>query len=60
MMRGQEVLSGAQRIHNTDMLKAMLAIKGIPIGEGLKDYVNCFSYGMLPSLNSPLHFPGHC
>jgi aspartyl/asparaginyl-tRNA synthetase len=45
MMRGQEVLSGAQRIHDHAMLVAQLAAKGIPISAGLKDYVDCFRYG---------------
>ncbi|KAF2433018.1 aspartyl-tRNA synthetase [Tothia fuscella] len=48
MMRGQEVLSGAQRIHNHDMLKARLDALGVPIGAGLKDYVDCFRYGCPP------------
>jgi aspartyl/asparaginyl-tRNA synthetase len=45
MMRGQEVLSGAQRIHNHEMLVQRLKDMDIPITAGLKDYVQCFSYG---------------
>jgi nondiscriminating aspartyl-tRNA synthetase len=48
MMRGQEVLSGAQRIHNHDMLVNELKSRGIPITGGLTDYVRSFSYGCPP------------
>jgi nondiscriminating aspartyl-tRNA synthetase len=46
MMRGQEVLSGAQRIHNYEMLRERLTGLGLnPDDPGFKDYVSCFSYG---------------
>jgi aspartyl-tRNA synthetase len=46
MMRGQEVLSGAQRIHDHEMLRTKLKTLGLdPDGTGFKDYVSCFSYG---------------
>jgi len=48
MMRGQEVLSGAQRIHNHEMLVQRLKDMDIPITGGLTDYVRCFSYGCPP------------
>ena len=48
MLRGQEVLSGAQRIHDADMLRARIKELGIdPDGPGLKDYVQAFAYGEL-------------
>ncbi|KAE9982112.1 hypothetical protein EG328_011216 [Venturia inaequalis] len=49
MMRGQEVLSGAQRIHNYEMLRERLTGLGLnPDDPGFKDYVSCFSYGCPP------------
>jgi aspartyl-tRNA synthetase len=49
MLRGQEVLSGAQRIHDAKLLRERLTKLGIdPDGPGLKDYVNTFTYGCAP------------
>jgi aspartyl-tRNA synthetase len=46
MMRGQEVLSGAQRIHDHDLLRKRMKELGLdPDSAGLKDYVQTFSYG---------------
>jgi nondiscriminating aspartyl-tRNA synthetase len=51
MMRGQEVLSGAQRIHNYEMLcKKMRGMEPPmdPESAGFKDYVDAFKYGCPP------------
>ncbi|KAF2405227.1 aspartyl-tRNA synthetase [Trichodelitschia bisporula] len=49
MMRGQEVLSGAQRIHDHGMLVARMKTLGLdPENPGFKDYVQAFSYGCPP------------
>ncbi|ORY09190.1 aspartyl-tRNA synthetase [Clohesyomyces aquaticus] len=50
-MRGQEILSGAQRIHNADLLAEMMRKHDPPVdpnGLGTKDYVECFRYGCPP------------
>lgn len=48
-MRGEEILSGAQRIHDADLLAERMKIHGVdPSSEGLKDYVDAFSYGAPP------------
>lgn len=48
-MRGEEIVSGAQRIHDVDLLKvrakAMLGEEGM---NSIKDYVNAFKYGAPP------------
>jgi aspartyl-tRNA synthetase len=52
MLRGQEVLSGAQRIHDPTLLRERIKAMGIdPDGPGLKDYVQAFSYGELSRLS---------
>jgi aspartyl/asparaginyl-tRNA synthetase len=46
MLRGQEVLSGAQRVHDPALLRSRIKALGIdPDGPGLKDYVQTFAYG---------------
>jgi len=50
-MRGQEILSGAQRIHNADFLKKRMREHVTPVdpdSAGLKDYVDSFRYGCPP------------
>ena len=48
-MRGEEILSGAQRIHNSDFLKERLTTLGInPDAPGMDDYINSFAYGCPP------------
>ena len=42
-MRGEEIVSGAQRIHDAAMLERNILEKGININT-LKDYVNAFKY----------------
>jgi nondiscriminating aspartyl-tRNA synthetase len=49
MMRGQEVLSGAQRIHDHDLLAQKMKGLGLePESPGFKDYVDAFKYGCPP------------
>lgn len=48
-MRGEEILSGAQRIHDPDLLKERMAVHGVdPQSPGLCDYVDAFVYGCPP------------
>lgn len=48
-MRGEEILSGAQRIHDAKLLsERMKAHEVDPTSEGLKDYVDAFTYGAPP------------
>jgi aspartyl-tRNA synthetase len=46
-MRGQEILSGAQRIHDTEFLKERAIAKGIDINT-IQAYLNSFSLGAFP------------
>jgi len=43
-MRGEEITSGAQRIHDPVMLAERAVHHGIPV-ESIKDYIESFSYG---------------
>ncbi|KAF2867132.1 aspartyl-tRNA synthetase [Massariosphaeria phaeospora] len=50
-MRGQEICSGAQRIHNAALLAQQMRTHDPPInpnGPGTKDYVDSFRYGCPP------------
>lgn len=48
-MRGEEILSGAQRIHDHDLLQKRMQAHGLtPEDPGLKDYCDAFSYGCPP------------
>lgn len=48
-MRGEEILSGAQRIHDHALLQERMRAHGLsPEEPGLKDYVESFSYGCAP------------
>ncbi|CUM65463.1 uncharacterized protein PRCAT00003103001 [Priceomyces carsonii] len=48
-MRGEEILSGAQRVHDSELLKERLHAHGIdPTVPGLSDYVDSFTYGCPP------------
>jgi aspartyl-tRNA synthetase len=54
-MRGQEILSGAQRVHNTEMLKHRLSLVEPPIDPKMvKDYVDAFEYGAPPHAGAGL------
>ncbi|OTA98449.1 hypothetical protein M426DRAFT_325988 [Hypoxylon sp. CI-4A] len=48
-MRGQEILSGGQRIHIPELLEARLRKKGIdPSSSGIKEYVDVFRSAGVP------------
>ncbi|KAI5867444.1 aspartyl-tRNA synthetase [Durotheca rogersii] len=48
-MRGQEILSGGQRIHVPELLEARLRKKGIdPTSPGIRDYVDVFRSAGVP------------
>ena len=46
-MRGQEIISGAQRIHEPKLLEERAIAKGILV-ETIQDYVQSFSLGSFP------------
>ncbi|EPQ28983.1 uncharacterized protein PFL1_03273 [Pseudozyma flocculosa PF-1] len=46
-MRGQEILSGAQRIHDAGYLEERMAKAGVPV-ESMKHYVEAFRLGAPP------------
>lgn len=46
-MRGEEILSGAQRIHDSQFLCEKMRGKGVD-PESMKDYVNAFRMGCPP------------
>ena len=46
-MRGQEIISGAQRIHVPELLKERAEAKGIP-PHTIQDYIDSFKYGAYP------------
>jgi len=50
-MRGQEIMSGAQRIHDAGFLEKRMREHVTPVdpnSDGLRDYVNAFRYGCPP------------
>ncbi|SCV04176.1 LAMI_0H14004g1_1 [Lachancea mirantina] len=48
-MRGEEILSGAQRIHDPEFLRERMSHHGLsPADPGLQDYVDAFTYGCPP------------
>jgi aspartyl/asparaginyl-tRNA synthetase len=46
-VRGEEITSGAQRVHDYELLKQRITEKGIP-QEGVNDYLESFRYGAWP------------
>lgn len=46
-MRGEEIISGAQRIHDPELLTERAKAKGI-LPETIKDYIDSFKYGSKP------------
>jgi aspartyl-tRNA synthetase len=46
-MRGQEIMSGAQRVHDTELLKKGCLLKGVN-PEDIKGYIDAFRYGAPP------------
>ncbi|KAL3468456.1 hypothetical protein BJX64DRAFT_245974 [Aspergillus heterothallicus] len=48
-MRGEEIMSGAQRIHDVKELEASMVAKGVdPTHEGFEDYLSAFRQGCPP------------
>ena len=46
-MRGEEIISGAQRVHDSEMLRKRAMFKGIELA-GISDYIDSFKYGAFP------------
>ncbi|KAJ2392372.1 aspartate--tRNA ligase dps1 [Coemansia sp. RSA 2603] len=46
-LRGEEIMSGAQRVHDADFLRQRIESFGIDT-ESLKDYIKAFEYGCPP------------
>jgi aspartyl-tRNA synthetase len=46
-IRGEEIMSGAQRIHDPDLLFSRAADKGVDLTP-IKEYVDSFAYGAWP------------
>jgi len=46
-IRGEEIVSGAQRIHDWDLLESRVKAKNIPLSS-IEDYMNAFLYGAPP------------
>jgi aspartyl-tRNA synthetase len=46
-IRGEEILSGAQRVHDPAMLEANIREKEVD-PDTLRSYINAFSYGAYP------------
>jgi len=46
-MRGEEIISGAQRLHDAALLEARIRKKGVDV-RTVQDYVNSFKYGAFP------------
>lgn len=46
-MRGEEITSGAQRIHDPEMLAQRAKEKGLAV-ETIQDYIDAFKYGCSP------------
>ncbi|AMD22607.1 HHL163Wp [Eremothecium sinecaudum] len=48
-MRGEEIMSGAQRVHDPELLKERMRHHGLtPEDPGFKDYCDAFTYGCPP------------
>ena len=47
MMRGQEILSGAQRVHDYEMLLERAKVKEVDL-ESVEGYTSAFKYGVPP------------
>ena len=46
-IRGQEIVSGAQRVHDPEMLSKAAAAKGTP-PESIAEYISSFKHGAQP------------
>lgn len=54
-MRGQEILSGAQRIHDPELLKKRMLETVPPVDPAtMADYVNAFEWGAPPHAGAGL------
>lgn len=47
MIRGEEIVSGAQRVHDSKMLQERMKEMGV-LPEGLEHYIDAFKYGAQP------------
>lgn len=47
-VRGEEIISGAQRIHDASLLAQRIKDQGIELKGGLEAYVDAFKYGAMP------------
>ena len=47
MIRGEEIVSGAQRVHDPKVLQERMEALGVP-KEGLEHYIDAFKYGAQP------------
>jgi aspartyl/asparaginyl-tRNA synthetase len=47
-VRGEEIISGAQRVHDANLLAERIKAHGVSIEGGLKEYVDAFRYGAMP------------
>ncbi|GJD07991.1 Aspartate--tRNA ligase, cytoplasmic [Galdieria sulphuraria] len=46
-LRGEEIVSGAQRIHDSELLETQVKARNIPLSS-IEDYINAFKYGTPP------------
>ena len=46
-IRGEEIISGAQRIHDTELLRKRAVECGMEV-EGIQSYIDSFKYGAVP------------
>jgi aspartyl-tRNA synthetase len=46
-IRGEEIISGAQRVHDAELLRAQAEKCGIEV-ESIRDYINSFKWGSFP------------
>ena len=46
-LRGEEIVSGAQRVHEPELLATMTEAKGIPVAS-IQAYVDSFKHGAMP------------
>lgn len=46
-MRGEEIISGAQRVHDPEMLSERAKACGVPLDQ-IKSYIDSFRLGALP------------
>ena len=46
-MRGEEIISGAQRVHDPELLRKRALFKEIELS-GIQDYIDSFKYGAFP------------